>query len=81
MLLFPTGVPHSKRILDLTLTVPGMIVLLPVMGLVALCVRVFLGQPVLFRQMRPGYRAELFPVYKFRTMTDSTRRVGKASTG
>jgi sugar transferase EpsL len=32
-------------------------------------VRVVHGKPVLFKQVRPGYRSVLFPVYKFRTMT------------
>jgi sugar transferase EpsL len=77
MPLFPPGVPRSKRILDLALTVPSMIVLLPVMGVVAVGVRIFLGSPVLFRQVRPGYRAELFPVYKFRTMTEARDASGK----
>jgi sugar transferase EpsL len=71
MPLFPSGIPRSKRVLDLTLTLAGLPVLLPVMGVVALLVRIINGKPVLFRQERPGYRAQLFPLYKFRTMTDA----------
>lgn len=71
MPFFPPGIPPSKRILDLTITIPGLLLLLPIMGIVALLVRMRLGKPVLFRQLRPGYCAELFPVYKFRTMTDA----------
>jgi sugar transferase EpsL len=77
MPLFPPGIPPSKRLLDLALTVPGIVMLLPVMALVALLVRLRLGSPVIFRQMRPGYRAELFPVYKFRTMSEARDESGK----
>jgi len=66
-----TGIPRSKRLLDLTLTLIGLILLLPVMGVLALLVRIINGKPVLFKQERPGYRAQLFSVYKFRTMTDA----------
>jgi lipopolysaccharide/colanic/teichoic acid biosynthesis glycosyltransferase len=71
MRLFPSGIPRSKRALDLALTLAGLPVLLPVMGILALLVRVVHGKPVLFKQERPGYRAQLFPVNKFRTMTDA----------
>jgi sugar transferase EpsL len=71
MPLFPPGIPPSKRILDLTLTIPGLLVLLPVIGTLAVWVRVVHGKPVIFKQVRPGYRSVLFPVYKFRTMTDA----------
>ena len=63
-------IPISKRILDLTITSVGMIVILPVMGIVALLVRVFLGAPVVFKQVRPGYGGRPFTLLKFRTMTD-----------
>jgi sugar transferase EpsL len=38
---------------------------------VALLVAIFLGHPVFFKQVRPGYRARPFAVWKFRTMTDA----------
>jgi len=76
MRLFPTGIPRSKRALDLALTLAGLPVLLPVMGILALLVRVVHGKPVLFEQKRPGYSAQLFPVKKFRTMTDAHNAQG-----
>lgn len=38
--------------------------------IIALLVRIKLGSPVLFRQIRPGKDEKLFKLYKFRTMTD-----------
>lgn len=61
---------HGKRLLDLSLAVPGMLALLPVIAGVALLTRWRLGTPVLFQQLRPGQDDRLFKVYKFRTMTD-----------
>ena len=60
----------GKRLFDLILTIPALILLAPVLALVALLVRVNLGAPVLFKQQRPGRQARPFTIYKFRTMTD-----------
>lgn len=67
----PSSYPRcGKRILDLALALPAVIVLLPVLGAVAVLVRIKLGAPVLFRQMRPGLHGRPFALLKFRTMTD-----------
>ncbi len=76
-MFFPEGIPISKRIFDLVLTIPGLIILLPILLLVAVFVRVKHGKPILFSQVRPGYRAELFKVYKFRSMTVERDKAGK----
>jgi lipopolysaccharide/colanic/teichoic acid biosynthesis glycosyltransferase len=67
--LFPEGVPISKRLLDLALTLPGLILISPLLGIITLLILLVHGRPVLFCQIRPGYRGEPFTVYKFRTMT------------
>jgi len=69
--LFPPGVPLRKRAFDLLLTIPGAILISVPLGLLALLVRWRLGSPVLFRQVRPGYRGQPFTLYKFRSMTDA----------
>jgi len=71
MPLLLRDIPTSKRIFDLALTIPGLILISPVLVVVALLVLIFHGRPVLFKQVRPGYRAQPFAVWKFRTMTDA----------
>ncbi len=67
----------GKRLLDLALTIPALVVLSPILLLVALLVRLKLGTPVLFRQQRPGLHGKPFTLLKFRTMTDARDAHGK----
>lgn len=60
-----------KRVLDFTVALVVLIVLGPLMLLIALLVRLYLGSPVVFRQKRPGLHGKPFAMYKFRTMTDT----------
>ncbi|HET9427625.1 MAG TPA: sugar transferase [Allosphingosinicella sp.] len=57
-----------KRLIDLFASALGLLVLLPVMGVVAVLVRVNLGSPIFFRQLRPGLHGRPFQLIKFRTM-------------
>ncbi len=59
-----------KRLGDFVVAGFGLIFFSPVLGILAVLVRVFLGSPVLFRQVRPGLGGEAFVMAKFRTMTD-----------
>ena len=61
----------GKRAVDLILTIPLFVVVLPGLLLLATLVRLKLGSPVLFRQERPGYACKSFTLLKFRTMTDA----------
>ena len=74
---FDKGIPSSKRILDLIITIIGGIIVLPIILLIALLVRIFHGRPVLFRHQRPGYRGLPFTLYKFRTMRELQRPDGQ----
>jgi lipopolysaccharide/colanic/teichoic acid biosynthesis glycosyltransferase len=62
---------HGKRWLDCALALLGLVALAPVIALLAALVRVNLGSPVLFRQVRPGKDGVGFTLLKFRTMTDA----------
>lgn len=61
-----------KRLFDIVMATSLLTALAPLMGLVALVVRLRLGSPVIFRQQRPGLRGRLFTMYKFRTMVAET---------
>ena len=66
----------GKRLFDLALVIPALLVLAPVLLGVALLVRRRLGSPVLFRQERPGLGGKPFVMLKFRTMTDARDAAG-----
>jgi lipopolysaccharide/colanic/teichoic acid biosynthesis glycosyltransferase len=53
-----------------------LLVLAPVIGAVAIAVRLTLGAPVLFRQERPGRCGRAFEMMKFRTMQTTLDRQG-----
>lgn len=58
-----------KRCFDLILVVPSLFMIFPVIGGVALLIRLSMGRPIFFRQMRPGLWGRPFTILKFRTMT------------
>ncbi len=66
--LFPAGVPWRKRLFDLVLILPLLVLFSPVMLVVALVILVSEGPPVLFVQARPGFHCQIFNVIKFRSM-------------
>lgn len=59
-----------KRMLDLALTVPAVILLSPLMILIAILIKIDSPGPILFKQTRMGRSNRLFHVYKFRSMYD-----------
>ena len=61
-----------KRTLDVVVSATVLILASPIILAVAALVRVFLGSPVLFTQMRPGRNGKPFVLLKFRTMLDAT---------
>ncbi|PIE81624.1 MAG: sugar transferase [Chloroflexi bacterium] len=66
-----------KRTFDLITVVLAFVVLWPILILLLLLVRVNLGNPVFFKQQRPGYHGRPFRIYKLRTMTDARDAAGK----
>ncbi|MDL1964564.1 MAG: sugar transferase [Deltaproteobacteria bacterium] len=60
-----------KRLFDLALSIPAFFFLSLLMLIMAVLVRLRIGSPVLFRQVRPGLHGRPFVIYKFRTMTDA----------
>ena len=61
---------YIKRILDIILSLIAIIVTLPIFLIVGILILIFIGQPAIFRQKRPGKNEKIFTMYKFRTMTN-----------
>ena len=68
---------YVKRLLDIVISLAVITGLSPVYIVTALLVRTKLGSPVLFSQLRPGYKEKIFRMYKFRSMTDEKDENGK----
>ena len=73
---------YIKRAFDILCSLSVIILFWWLYGIVAIMVRVKLGSPVLFTQLRPGMvdkktgREKIFKMYKFRTMTDQKDESG-----
>ena len=59
-----------KRLFDIFFSIFLLVILSPLLILIAILVWIFIGQPVLFSQARPGLNEKLFTLVKFRTMTN-----------
>jgi exopolysaccharide biosynthesis polyprenyl glycosylphosphotransferase len=71
------GVPRLvKRIFDLLVTSLTLIPVLPLMGGIALLIRLDSKGPVLLQQERVGENGRIFPMLKFRTMVASSEKAG-----
>ncbi len=70
----------TKRAFDLVWTIPGLIVLTPVLLLIALGIKLDDCGPVFFRQERIGRRGKPFRMWKFRTMVVGAERQGRQIT-
>jgi len=60
----------GKGLFDLLATVFLLVLLSPLMLIIGLCSLLLMGRPLLFRQVRPGFRGQPFTIHKFRTMHD-----------
>jgi lipopolysaccharide/colanic/teichoic acid biosynthesis glycosyltransferase len=60
-----------KRSLDVVVAAVALVVLSPLLAVLWVLIRLRMGSPVLFRQLRPGRHGRPFELVKFRTMTDT----------
>jgi sugar transferase EpsL len=60
----------GKRLFDVLVTGPLLILALPLMVMIGLGSLLLLGRPVFFKQRRAGYRGRPFIMYKFRSMVE-----------
>jgi lipopolysaccharide/colanic/teichoic acid biosynthesis glycosyltransferase len=60
-----------KRLFDFSVALFTLILLSPVMLITALLVRKKLGNPIIYKQERPGLHGKAFNILKFRSMLDA----------
>ncbi len=68
---------RMKRFLDVMLSLIGLVITAPLLAATAAAVRLSMGRPVFFRQVRPGLQGRPFTILKFRTMTDEVDSSGR----
>lgn len=66
----------AKRLMDLVLVIPGLLLLSPLFLIIALWIKLDTGGPVFFRQERIGRFGRPFRIYKFRTMVVDAEQRG-----
>ena len=76
MTLFPAGIPISKRVFDLLASSTGLVLASPFLIFISIAILASIGQPVFFRQKRPGYLGKPFFISKFRTMAEKYNSKG-----
>ncbi|HEY5983610.1 MAG TPA: sugar transferase [Anaerolineales bacterium] len=69
--------PAGKRLFDVIFSLISIIILSPILLLLTLLVLITVGPPVVFSQMRPGYKGKPFRIFKFRTMQESMDASGE----
>lgn len=76
MIIFPPGISPLKRLMDILLAVIILALIFPFLIVLAILVWLSLGWPVVFSQVRPGYRGIPFNIFKFRTMSEARDQNG-----
>jgi len=60
-----------KRLLDIGISLFGLILTLPIMLIVAITIKIETPGPIIFKQSRLGLAGEEFTIYKFRSMIEN----------
>lgn len=76
--LMPEWQQNIKRVVDISLSLVGCILLLPLMLYVALRVKFSSTGPIFYSQERIGYKGKPFRMYKFRSMIHHAEKEGPA---
>lgn len=65
-----------KRLIDIVISLTGLIILFPILLLVSLAIKLESKGPVIFQQERLGLNGEVFKIYKFRSMCVGAEKSG-----
>lgn len=68
---------YGKRILDIIISLPAFIILLPLNILLGICTYFDVGRPIFYKQTRVGKDGRHFMLVKFRNMNNKTDADGK----
>ncbi len=68
-----------KRCLDTIFSLILLIVLSPVFLIIAICIAVSSGLPIIYKQERVGKDRKIFKIYKFRTMINNADKQGTST--
>lgn len=68
---------YIKRLLDIVISILGIIISLPITLVIGLLIRFKLGKPIIFKSERPGKDGKIFTLYKFRSMSNKTDKNGE----
>jgi len=66
----------AKALFDKVFALILLIVFAPLWIAVSILIYINMGRPILFRQDRPGYKGDIFQIYKFRTMSNDMDKEG-----
>lgn len=67
---------YFKRLFDIIVSICALFIFSPVLLYIAYLIKIKLGAPVIFTQVRPGKNCKLFKMYKFRSMTNEVDEKG-----
>lgn len=76
--IMPIWQQHTKRFLDIVLSILAMIILLPVYLVLAIGVKISSQGPVIYSHYRIGKGGKPFKIYKFRSMVHNAEQNGPA---
>lgn len=65
-----------KRSADIIISLLGLVILSPILGITALCIKIDSKGPVIFKQKRLGKDGKVFDIYKFRSMCVGAEHTG-----
>ncbi len=65
-----------KRLLDIILSLLGITICLPIILIIAICIKIDSRGPIIFKQKRIGKKGKVFNIYKFRSMCVGAEKTG-----
>lgn len=65
-----------KRILDISLSLFGLVILSPLLFIVSIAIKLETKGPIIFKQERLGLNGQVFKIYKFRSMCVGAEKGG-----